>query len=566
MRVLGIEGTAWCASAALYDAETDTVLIESDPYEPDSGGIHPREAAEHMSEAIPEVIDTVLTAAEAEYGPDAIDAVAFSKGPGLGPCLRTVGTAARALAGTLDVPLVGVNHMVAHLEIGRHRSGFENPVCLNASGANAHLLGYHDGRYRVLGETMDAGVGNAIDKFTRHVGWDHPGGPKVEAAAAETAAERGPDAGLLDLPYVVKGMDFSFSGISSAANDAFDDGVPVGEICFSLQEHVFAMLTEVAERALSLTGANELVLGGGVAQNEQLREMLAAMCASRGADFHAPEPRFLRDNAGMIAVLGAKMAVAGDTIPIAESAIDPNFRPDRVPVTWRDGDASIARGREEKGESDDADRRGAEATVEIAETPGVGVGSDLRVIKRRVAKRYRHPELDRTLRRDRTVAEARLTSEARRAGVPTPLVYDVDLQRTTLTLQHVGDRDLAADLDERWTAAVGRHLARLHGEGIVHGDPTTRNVRVEGSPAGESPGNEEADDDARTTFIDFGLAYHTGHVEDHAMDLHVFEGSVRATATDPNPLIAAFESGYAAVGDEGVLDRLREIEGRGRYQ
>jgi N6-L-threonylcarbamoyladenine synthase/protein kinase Bud32 len=566
MRVLGIEGTAWCASAALYDAETDTVLIESDPYEPDSGGIHPREAAEHMAEAIPEVIDTVLTAAEAEYGPDAIDAVAFSKGPGLGPCLRTVGTAARALAGTLDVPLVGVNHMVAHLEIGRHRSGFENPVCLNASGANAHLLGYHDGRYRVLGETMDAGVGNAIDKFTRHVGWDHPGGPKVEAAAAETAAERGPDAGLLDLPYVVKGMDFSFSGISSAANDAFDDGVPVGEICFSLQEHVFAMLTEVAERALSLTGANELVLGGGVAQNEQLREMLAAMCASRGADFHAPEPRFLRDNAGMIAVLGAKMAVAGDTIPIAESAIDPNFRPDRVPVTWRDGDASIARGREEKGESDDADRRGAEATVEIAETPGVGVGSDLRVIKRRVAKRYRHPELDRTLRRDRTVAEARLTSEARRAGVPTPLVYDVDLQRTTLTLQHVGDRDLAADLDERWTAAVGRHLARLHGEGIVHGDPTTRNVRVEGSPAGESPGNEEADDDARTTFIDFGLAYHTGHVEDHAMDLHVFEGSVRATATDPNPLIAAFESGYAAVGDEGVLDRLREIEGRGRYQ
>ncbi|OYR53197.1 serine/threonine protein kinase, partial [Halorubrum sp. E3] len=109
MRVLGIEGTAWCASAALYDAEADSVLIESDPYEPDSGGIHPREAAEHMSEAIPGVVDAVLTAAEDEHGPDAIDAVAFSKGPGLGPCLRTVGTAARSLAGALDVPLVGVN-------------------------------------------------------------------------------------------------------------------------------------------------------------------------------------------------------------------------------------------------------------------------------------------------------------------------------------------------------------------------------------------------------------------------------------------------------------------------
>ncbi|WP_249269115.1 bifunctional N(6)-L-threonylcarbamoyladenine synthase/serine/threonine protein kinase, partial [Halorubrum sp. Hd13] len=362
MRVLGIEGTAWCASAALYDAETDSVLIESNPYEPDSGGIHPREAAEHMSEAIPEVVDAVLTAAETEHGPDAIDAVAFSKGPGLGPCLRTVATAARALAGVLDVPLVGVNHMVAHLEIGRHQSGFENPVCLNASGANAHLLGYHDGRYRVLGETMDAGVGNAIDKFTRHVGWDHPGGPKVEAAAAEAAAEREPDAQLVDLPYVVKGMDFSFSGISSAANDAYDDGVPVGEICFSLQEHVFAMLTEVSERALSLTGADELVLGGGVAQNDRLRGMLSTMCASRGADFHAPEPRFLRDNAGMIAVLGAEMAAAGDTVPIADSAIDPNFRPDQVPVTWRDDDASVARGRGDRERETAATARTAAPT------------------------------------------------------------------------------------------------------------------------------------------------------------------------------------------------------------
>ncbi|TKX87752.1 bifunctional N(6)-L-threonylcarbamoyladenine synthase/serine/threonine protein kinase [Halorubrum sp. SS5] len=566
MRVLGIEGTAWCASAALYDAETDSVLIESDPYEPDSGGIHPREAAEHMSEAIPEVVDRVLTAAEAEHGPDAVDAVAFSRGPGLGPCLRIVGTAARSLAGTLGVPLVGVNHMVAHLEIGRHRSGFDNPVCLNASGANAHLLGYHDGRYRVLGETMDAGVGNAIDKFTRHVGWSHPGGPKVEAAAAEFA-EDGDDSApdLLDLPYVVKGMDFSFSGISSAANDAADDGVPVEEVCFSLQEHVFAILTEVSERALSLTGADELVLGGGVAQNDRLREMLAAMCEARGADFHAPEPRFLRDNAGMIAVLGAKMAAAGDAIPVPESAVDPNFRPDQVPVTWRDGE-SVARGAAGSAATattsdPDADRRGAEATVTVA-----GAGDDRRVVKRRVKKSYRHPELDRTLRRDRTVAEARLTSEARRAGVPTPLVYDIDLADATLTLQYVGERDLATALDERSTEAVGRHLARLHGAGIVHGDPTTRNVRVSPDEEGSAAADDESAPSPATYLIDFGLGFHTGHVEDHAMDLHVFEGSIRATATDPDPLIAAFEAGYEAVGDGEVLDRLRDVADRGRYR
>ena len=562
MRVLGIEGTAWCASAALYDAETDTVLIESDPYEPDSGGIHPREAAEHMSDAIPAVIDQVLAAANAAHGPDAIDAVAFSRGPGLGPCLRTVGTAARALAGALDVPLVGVNHMVAHLEIGRHQSGFEDPVCLNASGANAHLLGYHEGRYRVLGETMDAGVGNAIDKFTRHLGWSHPGGPKVEAAASraieDTVDGTLESVELVDLPYVVKGMDFSFSGISSAANDAADDGVPVDQLCFALQEHVFAMLTEVTERALSLTGASEVVLGGGVAQNARLREMLSTMCAARGVEWFAPDSRFLRDNAGMIAVLGAKMAAAGDTLAIEDSAINPNFRPDQVPVTWRAEDTSVV------GDRKTATHKGAEATIEVVTGADTVTETDARrVVKRRVPKEYRHPQLDRALRQSRTITEARLTSEARRAGVWTPLVYDVDVPNATLTLQHVGRCDLAADLDDRWTRSVGRQLARLHDAGMVHGDPTTRNVRIGRSQDAKSNTAHPRDP---TALIDFGLAFHTGHVEDHAMDLHVFEGSIRATAVDPEPLVEAFEAGYAEAGTAAVLDRLADVKGRGRYQ
>ncbi|SEH61541.1 bifunctional N6-L-threonylcarbamoyladenine synthase / protein kinase Bud32 [Halopenitus malekzadehii] len=545
MRVLGIEGTAWCASAAIHDTETDEVFIESNAYEPDSGGIHPREAAEHMSEALPEVIDTALAHAEDDADPGGIDAVAFSRGPGLGPCLRTVGTAARAVAGSLSVPLVGVNHMVAHLEIGRHRSGFEDPICLNASGANAHLLGYHDGRYRVLGETMDTGVGNAIDKFTRHVGWSHPGGPKVERAAA--------DGEYVDLPYVVKGMDFSFSGIMSAAKDRYDEGVPVEDVCFSLQEHVFAMLTEVSERALSLTGNDQLVLGGGVGQNDRLREMLVTMCAQRGVDFYAPEPRFLRDNAGMIAVLGARMLAAGDTVPIAESAIDPNYRPDQVPVTWR-GTPAPSPGPTDtptNAESNTGatagltpiDRRGAEATVETV--------ADDRVRKRRVPKDYRHPALDATLRRTRTTLEARLLHEARRAGVPTPLVHDVDVPNATLILQHVGTTDLADEITPDRVREVGAHLARLHRAGIVHGDPTTRNVRV----GGDSP-----------LLIDFGLGYHTGHVEDHAMDIHILAQSIQGTMTDPDPFVAAAESGYAAVGDADVLDRLRTIEGRGRYR
>ncbi|WP_122090259.1 bifunctional N(6)-L-threonylcarbamoyladenine synthase/serine/threonine protein kinase [Halalkalicoccus subterraneus] len=521
MRVLGIEGTAWAASAAYFDSATDEVFIESDPYQPDSGGIHPREAAEHMSEAIPQVIEWALSEAES------VDAVAFSRGPGLGPCLRIVASAARALAQSLDVPLVGVNHMVAHLEIGRHRSGFANPVCLNASGANAHVLGYHNGRYQVLGETMDTGVGNALDKFARHLDWGHPGGPKVE--------DRAKNGEYVDLPYVVKGMDFSFSGIMSAAKDAVDSGERIEDVCFALQENVFSMLTEVSERALSLTGSDELVLGGGVGQNARLRGMLETMCEARDASFYAPEPRFLRDNAGMIAVLGAEMAAAGDTLAIEESRVDSDFRPDQVEVTWRGGE-SVSK-RVETG----SDVAGAEATVELGDV----------VRKRRHARAYRHPTLDARLRHERTASEARLTSLARRAGVPTPVVRDVDLREGTLVLEHVGRADLSADLAPERVRELGTHLATLHRNGIVHGDPTPRNARLS---------------EDRLYCIDFGLGYHTDELEDHAMDVHVFERALSGTATDFEACREAFEAGYREAGDPAVLDQLREIEGRGRYR
>ncbi|WP_010612591.1 bifunctional N(6)-L-threonylcarbamoyladenine synthase/serine/threonine protein kinase, partial [Halococcus hamelinensis] len=421
-------------------------------------------------------------------------------------------------------------------EIGRHRSNFDAPICLNTSGANAHVLGFLDDRYRILGETMDTGIGNALDKFTRHLDWSHPGGPKVERAAREGS--------YTGLPYVVTGMDFSFSGIMSAAKEAVDDGVPVEDVCFSLQETTFAMLTEVAERALALTGETELVLGGGVGQNARLQAMLGEMCAARGAEFFAPEARFLQDNAGMIAVLGARMAEAGETIPVESSRIDSGFRPDQVAVTWRDPDPR------RRTRDPEADRQGAEAVVEF---------DGDRVVKRRLPKSYRHPALDERLRRERVVEEARLTSAARRLGVPTPVVHDVDTHETQLVLERVGDADLRDRLEaDAGTStdrvrAVADHLARLHGSGIVHGDPTTRNVRV-------------SDGSNRTYLIDFGLGYYTDAVEDHAMDCHVLEQSLSGTATEPDRLREAFEARYAERGEHEVLDRLREIEGRGRYQ
>ncbi|MFB6297475.1 MAG: bifunctional N(6)-L-threonylcarbamoyladenine synthase/serine/threonine protein kinase [Salinirussus sp.] len=533
-RVLGIEGTAWAASAACYDAASGGLDIESEAYQPDSGGIHPREAAEHMAEHLPSVVDRVLDGIDAggEAGAGGIDAVAFSQGPGLGPCLRLAGTTARAVAGRLDVPLVGVNHMLAHLEIGRNRSGFASPICLNASGANAHVLGYRAGRYRVLGETMDTGVGNAIDKFARHLGWSHPGGPKVERRATEGE--------YVALPYVVKGMDFSFSGLTSAAIDAVEDGTPVADVCRGLEETVFAMLTEVAERALALTGRDELVLGGGVGQNDRLRTMLSTMCEERGAAFFAPEPRLLRDNAGMIAVLGAKMYRAGDTVATEASAVDPDFRPDEVPVTWRDAEPGPGPG----GAEEFPVVQGAEATVTVEGD---------RVRKERTPRSYRHPDLDERLRQRRTRREARLLGAARREGVPTPVLRDVDPQEARLVMGLVGDRDLRDAFSVDRVRRVATHLATIHDAGFVHGDPTARNVRV---------GSGDPD----LFLIDFGLGYHTDHPEDHAMDLHVFAGSIAGTADDAGRLRTAAVDAYRAAGDEAVVDRLAEIERRGRYQ
>ncbi|WP_262178957.1 bifunctional N(6)-L-threonylcarbamoyladenine synthase/serine/threonine protein kinase [Haloarcula laminariae] len=576
MRILGIEGTAWAASAAVFETDSvavsnarqnassdgvfesdglpstsdDHVFIETDAYQPDSGGIHPREAAEHMGEAIPRVVETAIDHARERAGEDGdppFDAVAFSRGPGLGPCLRIVATAARAVAQRFDVPLVGVNHMVAHLEVGRHRSGFDSPVCLNASGANAHVLGYRNGRYRVLGETMDTGAGNAIDKFTRHIGWQHPGGPKVEQHARE--GEYHP------LPYVVKGMDFSFSGVMSAAKQAVDDGVPVDDVCRGLEETVFGMLTEVSERALSLTGADELVLGGGVGQNERLQGMLGEMCDQRGASFYAPENRFLRDNAGMIAMLGAKMYAAGDTVAIEASAIDSNFRPDEVPVTWRGPDESVDR--RDRGETE---VQGAEATVTVEAD---------RVVKARTPRSYRHPALDERLRTERTRQEVRLTSEARKHGVPTPLVLDVDPAEARIVFQRVGEADLRERLNADTVGTVGGHLARIHDAGFVHGDPTTRNVRVAPDDATRNGRAESEATRERSVFlIDFGLGYYTDEPEDHAMDLHVLAQSLAGTADDPEALFEAACGAYRAVSGhaDAVFDSLADIEGRGRYQ
>jgi len=208
MICLGIEGTAHTAGIGIVDDGGKVIANVIKMIGGEVKGIHPREAANHHVKELPKLIDRALDEANLIY--EDLGLIAFSQGPGLGPCLRTAATAARSLALSLDIPIMGVNHCVAHLEIGRKIEGCDDPVLLYASGGNTQVIAYAGGRYRVFGETLDIGIGNMLDKFGREMKLGFPAGPKIEQLARDGGE-------LYELPYSVKGMDVAFSGILTAA-------------------------------------------------------------------------------------------------------------------------------------------------------------------------------------------------------------------------------------------------------------------------------------------------------------------------------------------------------------
>jgi N6-L-threonylcarbamoyladenine synthase/protein kinase Bud32 len=519
-QILGIEGTAWNLSAALFD--NDCIALYSKPYKPPTGGIHPREAAQHHASEMKSVISRVIS------GRSDIEGVAFSQGPGLGPCLRTVATAARSLAIGLEVPLVGVNHCVAHVEIGRWATGCTDPVVLYASGANTQVIGYLNRRYRVFGETLDIGLGNALDKFARSRNLPHPGGPVIEKLSKDGA--------YIDLPYTVKGMDLAFSGLVSAAKES---RASIEDICYSLQETAFAMCVEVCERALAHAGKEEVMLVGGVGANARLQDMMRSMCEERGAEFFVPEIQYLGDNGAMIAYTGKIMLESGYSLPLDKIQVNPSYRADQVEVTWRE---EIPVNMENRVPLDTLEEaRGAEAVVTLGEKD---------VVKQRISKGYRQPALDRRLISERTRAEARLIAASRRAGVPTPIIRDITPD--TIVMERVKGMLLREALDRAHLAEAGRTVGMLHTAGIVHGDLTTGNIVVR---------------DDRCVLIDFGLAQFSSELEARGVDVHVLFQTLEGITDQYAELWDAFGEGYQETfdGAHEVLLREKEIEKRGRY-
>ena len=544
MICIGIEGTAEKTGVGIVDSRGKILASVGKALIPESGGIHPREAAEHHAATIVPLIRDAIN--ESGILLKDLDLVAFSKGPGLGPALRTVATASRSLSLKLKIPIVGVNHCIGHVEIGKLTTGAVDPVTLYVSGGNTQIIAFDSGRYRVFGETLDIAMGNCLDQFSRSVGLGHPGGSKIEKMAIKSD-------NYIKLPYTVKGMDLSFSGLLTAAIRKYESGHALEDVCYSLQETAFSMLVEVTERAIAHAKKREILLCGGVAANSRLREMLSIMSDEHYADFFMPPLKYCGDNGAMIAWMGQLMYKNGLITEHEDTGIVQKYRTDQVDVPWMKDSRKYIELPSNMVE------KGAEANI----YSGHWMDEDV-IIKKRIPKTYRIEEIDGYLRKMRTKGESKLLGEAKRCGVKTPIIYDIDKNESEIIMEKIigtpvkeifedlkynGTSDIIKNLSKK----IGANIAKLHNCRIIHGDLTSSNMII----------NNE-----NLYFIDFGLGMISDLIEDKGVDLLVFKKAI--SGIHHNIADECFKSvllGYQdAKSYDAVVVKVREIEGRGRYK
>lgn len=313
---------------------------------PPGEGFLPRDTARHHRNWVVRIIKRSL--ADANICGDDLDCICFTQGPGMGAPLQSVVIAARTLSQLWNKPLVGVNHCIGHIEMGREITGAQNPVVLYVSGGNTQVIAYSKQRYRIFGETLDIAIGNCLDRFARTLKIPNDPAPGYNI---EQMAKKGRH--FVPLPYTVKGMDLSMSGIlahvDEIAKDLFkgnskklvdqetNEPITPEDLCFSLQETLFAMLVEITERAMAHVQSNQVLIVGGVGSNERLQEMMTLMVKDRkNGSIHATDERFCIDNGIMIAHAGLLGYRMGQTNDLQNTVCTQRFRTDEVFVEWRD--------------------------------------------------------------------------------------------------------------------------------------------------------------------------------------------------------------------------------------
>lgn len=330
MNVLGIESSANKLGIALISDDVIKFNERKTHITPPGMGFIPSETAVHHAKEIIPLMKKMLEKTEIKLSE--IDIITFTRGPGMAGPLQVAALVARTLSVFLDKPIVPVNHCIAHIEMGIKFCNARNPIVLYASGANSQIIAYTSAGYRIIGETLDIAVGNCLDRFARlaQISNDPSPGYNIEQLAKKSKK-------YIKLPYVVKGMDMSLSGINPFIKQNFKDldQETIESLCFSLQETIFASLVEVTERAMALQNSEEVLICGGVGCNERLQEMMKIMCTERGATLYAMDDSYCVDNGAMIAHTGTLMYKSGSRFTLKDTDVTQRWRTDKVEVTWK---------------------------------------------------------------------------------------------------------------------------------------------------------------------------------------------------------------------------------------
>src|ERR671923_1739675 len=326
---IGIESTAHTFGCSIVDSRGKILSDTRDVYKaPEGSGIHPREASRHHVEVSPDILRNALKSANVTMKD--IDIIGYSAGPGLGPCLRVGAVISRTVAGFYKKPLVPVNHALGHIELGAMLTGASDPLVLLVSGGHTMILAFSHGRWRVFGETLDITVGQLLDQFGRALGFASPCGNRIEELASQSAGK------YMQLPYIIKGNDVSFSGLLTAAVKLASGKAELTDACYSLQETAFAMLAEAVERALSFTSKKEMMIVGGVAANKRLAQMLEVACIRQRAKLFICPIKFAGDNGAQISWTALqRYGSTKKRVKIEESFVQQSWRLDTVDVSWR---------------------------------------------------------------------------------------------------------------------------------------------------------------------------------------------------------------------------------------
>ena len=330
LNVLAIESSAHTLGMSVARTSGGKIEILSNctaKYPSLKEGYIPRKLAESHAKNMRSLLEETISKSGLAFSD--LGFVAYTRGPGMGHCLSVGADAARALGSALGIPVIGVNHALAHAEIVRYLSAALDPLVVYVSGGNTQILCIENGRYRVLGETLDMGIGNFLDMLGRSLNLSPPDAVGVLKLAAQ------PDCKYVQMPYVVKGMSVSYSGMLTFAQKMAKAGnASAKDICYSAQETAFAALCESTERALLLKCKKEIVLCGGNARNRRLSQMLGLVASENDARLCIAADEYLGDNAAMIALTALLMA--GKSAPKKDSnlGVVQDLRMDSEPVYW----------------------------------------------------------------------------------------------------------------------------------------------------------------------------------------------------------------------------------------